>query len=800
MADTKISALPSASTPLTGTEVLPIVQGAANFKVSVADLTTGRALSATAITLTSGTANGVAYLDGSKVLTTGSALTFDGTTLVGNAAYGSGTAALILKNASAAVVSNIVEQQFWAADTFTGLTQKGAFGLDTTTGVGNQYGSFYWKLANAGAPAEQMRLTSSGLEVKQSQLIGYSSYAGLGSYGLAVAGNVGIGTSSPGVKLDVSYSDTAYNPGIRVKNTSNNSASQAKVYVVNDADQYFSLGRNSTVLGSASVLFSTGAYPIDFYTNSTFRATIDSVGKLSVGTFGDTGRKLEVNASEALLDGAGQFDLLMGDGAVAYMSLTTTDNATALKIRNYSGNSDIAVFERTTGNVGIGTSSPRTKFDVLLSGTANTGGSLAPSFGLFTGPGLEPITDGSRAGANVNIESNTAQGANVGASLMFGGRYVDSSTVSTGFGAIYGAKENGTSNNLAGYLAFYTNRSGVTTKAMTIDSSGNLGLGVTPSASTSNYQTLQIGGGSSVRYGIFGQRVLGSAENFMGWNAYGGNNTTTYATGFYYTNSGDGATMYSQTNFHSWHIAGTGTAGNPITFTQAMTLDASGNLGVGTTSPVGRLEAVGGTGAGFNGWFRTGDTTAANNAGGGFYNTSSATAANRSAIMALDADGANLSGGDYFIVQKNGNSGSADILQYSNASIRFGTNFTNRAAYDMTLDASGNLSNTGTIGFGAAPAALRSSISTNITAGSSQVIYGTVIAGNMGAYMMVKGVDASGNWFVDFLTFLNSNAVTLLAGMNGGSPGSRTYAVASGTLSLNPSVTQTSVRVSASEV
>jgi hypothetical protein len=59
--------------------------------------------------------------------------------------------------------------------------------------------------------------------------------------------------------------------------------------------------------------------------------------------------------------------------------------------------------------------------------------------------------------------------------------------------------------------------------------------------------------------------------------------------------------------------------------------------------------------------------------------------------MALDADGANLSGGDYFIIQKNGNSGTADILQYSNASIRFGTNFTNRAAYDMTLDSSGNL-------------------------------------------------------------------------------------------------------------
>jgi hypothetical protein len=53
-----------------------------------------------------------------------------------------------------------------------------------------------------------------------------------------------------------------------------------------------------------------------------------------------------------LLDASnGAFDLIIGDGGFAYMSLTTTDNATALKIRNYSGNSDIATFERTTGNV-----------------------------------------------------------------------------------------------------------------------------------------------------------------------------------------------------------------------------------------------------------------------------------------------------------------------------------------------------------------------------------------------------------------------------------------------------------------
>jgi hypothetical protein len=36
---------------------------------------------------------------------------------------------------------------------------------------------------------------------------------------------------------------------------------------------------------------------------------------------------------------------------------------------------------------------------------------------------------------------------------------------------------------------------------------------------------------------------------------------------------------------HKWFSAPSGTAGNAITFTQAMTLDASGRLGIGTTSP-----------------------------------------------------------------------------------------------------------------------------------------------------------------------------------------------------------------------
>jgi hypothetical protein len=97
MADSKISALPASSTPLAGTEVLPIVQSSATTQVSVANLTAGRALSAASLTLTttplpatsggSGsssafTANAVVYASSSTVLATGSQLQFDGNNLI----------------------------------------------------------------------------------------------------------------------------------------------------------------------------------------------------------------------------------------------------------------------------------------------------------------------------------------------------------------------------------------------------------------------------------------------------------------------------------------------------------------------------------------------------------------------------------------------------------------------------------------------------------------------------------------------------------------------------------------------
>ncbi len=54
MADLKISQLTGATTPLAGTEVLPLVQSSTTKQISVANLTAGRAISATQLTLTTG--------------------------------------------------------------------------------------------------------------------------------------------------------------------------------------------------------------------------------------------------------------------------------------------------------------------------------------------------------------------------------------------------------------------------------------------------------------------------------------------------------------------------------------------------------------------------------------------------------------------------------------------------------------------------------------------------------------------------------------------------------------------------
>jgi hypothetical protein len=134
--------------------------------------------------------------------------------------------------------------------------------------------------------------------------------------------------------------------------------------------------------------------------------------------------------------------------------------------------------------------------------------------------------------------------------------------------------DSGSSN---GQLALYTTASGTSTERVRVDASGNVGIGATPSAWGSAYsqKAVQVGTVGSV------SSLTASSSNQQ---VTVGNNCYFDGTNWKYITS-DTATRYLQYQAtHVWYNAASGTAGNAITFTSAMILDASGNLLVGKTA------------------------------------------------------------------------------------------------------------------------------------------------------------------------------------------------------------------------
>jgi len=113
-----------------------------------------------------------------------------------------------------------------------------------------------------------------------------------------------------------------------------------------------------------------------------------------------------------------------------------------------------------------------------------------------------------------------------------------------------------------------------------IDASGNVGIGVVPSASTT-FPALEIGAGNC---------ILG-ASGFVDYTS------NAYYNGSYRYKANGAASYYEQTGgSHLWYNAASGTAGNAISFTERMRIDSAGELLVGTTlSTAGRkLDVRGG--------------------------------------------------------------------------------------------------------------------------------------------------------------------------------------------------------------
>jgi hypothetical protein len=151
MANVKISNLTAATTPVAGTEVLPIVQSGATVKVSIANLTAGRSVSATGLALagsTSGTVTLAAKaVAGSSTFrlpaadgTSGQAMVTDGS---GNLSFATAGASAATPNALGTVygktdTSSLVFLGYQAGNSNTG-TNNTAIGIQA--GYGNTSGT-----------------------------------------------------------------------------------------------------------------------------------------------------------------------------------------------------------------------------------------------------------------------------------------------------------------------------------------------------------------------------------------------------------------------------------------------------------------------------------------------------------------------------------------------------------------------------------------------------------------------------------------------------------------------------------
>jgi hypothetical protein len=341
-------------------------------------------------------------------------------------------------------------------------------------------------------------------------------------------------------------------------------------------------------------IISAGTVSLYNATDAVTAFTVDATGNLGIGT-----TSLDPSSRITIDPDSGDFAIAMtestGDTATygylksghftngAFIGTTAGSNAASDILRFGTGGTERARID-ASGNLGIGTSSPSNTLTVQgtvaynLNSTTDvykyfTGGAGLVYAGTTTSTAIGFLTSGGErmrldTSGNLGIGTTSPQTKLVASNGGANGYELDPVN---GFISAYNRSTSAWT-KITTRASSYTFNLSNTNDAVNIDSSGNLGLGVTPSA-WGGATALQIGAQMSAAY------VAGNAVIYN--NAYYDGSTAKYI-------SSTTASYYNQVSgSHRWAVAASGTAGNAVSFTEAMTLDASGNFLVGSTSSGG---------------------------------------------------------------------------------------------------------------------------------------------------------------------------------------------------------------------
>jgi hypothetical protein len=376
----------------------------------------------------------------------------------------------------------------------------------------------------------------------------------------------------------------------------------------------------SVPAGKATLVYNNGTNVVDaasYFTSLTLGSALPVASGGTGLTAGTSGGVLAYTASGTLASSGAlaQYGVVLGGGAGAVPTSTAVGTATHVLTSNGSGVAPTfqalpagGVTTFTAGTTGF-TPNTATSGAVTLAGTLNVanGGT-----GLTTlTANRVPYGNGTSAfqsSANLTFDGTTLTGSNISTTTFLTAQRTNATTtaqlaiadftaISTGdmvdgFGAQlrYFIKDTAGVDNLiattsairdgadtAGALVFNVGTSGAT-EGMRLNAAGNLGLGVTPSAWNSSFRVMQLGNSGF----IFGRASQTQME--MGNNAVFDATDTRWE--YITTNTAQRYIQDGTSGAHQWFNAASGTAGNAISFTQAMTLEGTDrtNLLVGTTS------------------------------------------------------------------------------------------------------------------------------------------------------------------------------------------------------------------------